>query len=294
MAIIWSKIPATIKWILLSVLVALISFFVGKYATSDKKVVETNTQTVHQHQTQASTQSVQENSQENSKEKIVYKDRVITQYVNQDTLHQDRDTDCTENFDPSTGKIVTRHCVTKNHTVNDNSSQSVVSDNHNSNSSISQTNNTHNLSTGSSTSTNDVVASSTSSNVTTSGSGGHVWSKYYLKLNYSLYQEIPNFKSSGTFWGGMVGHELIGPFGLSLGGYSLYGGTVAASLDSFWGDWRLSLDAMEPFKDLTSSPLGSILYGVQINRKVIGPVWVGLFGLNNKTIGVNIGIYFKD
>lgn len=37
---------------------------------------------------------------------------------------------------------------------------------------------------------------------------------------------------------------------------------------------------------------GSVFYGAQVNRQVLGPVSVGGFFLTNKTLGVSIGLQF--
>ncbi len=55
-------------------------------------------------------------------EVVKWKTRTVTKYVNQSTIKQDKDTDCTEKFSESTGKLIERHCVVHTNTNSSNTS----------------------------------------------------------------------------------------------------------------------------------------------------------------------------
>lgn len=59
--------------------------------------------------------------------KEVVKWKTKTVYKREATIIADKDTDCTEKFDPASGKLLERHCITKSHTdTNTSSSGSTV------------------------------------------------------------------------------------------------------------------------------------------------------------------------
>jgi lipopolysaccharide export LptBFGC system permease protein LptF len=54
-------------------------------------------------------------------------------------------------------------------------------------------------------------------------------------------------------------------------------------------DWNISALATPSRLDDTLINTGSMAYGVHIQRKIIGPFSVGVFGLSNKVYGLSIG-----
>lgn len=53
-------------------------------------------------------------------------------------------------------------------------------------------------------------------------------------------------------------------------------------------DWRVNaLAALSPDHDFANPA-----YGLQIERRILGPISVGAFGLTNKTVGLSVGIEF--
>jgi hypothetical protein len=54
-------------------------------------------------------------------------------------------------------------------------------------------------------------------------------------------------------------------------------------------DWRVgALVGVDPFHQLS----GSLLYGGHVERRVLGPVWLGAWGLSSRAVGLSLSFEF--
>ncbi len=57
--------------------------------------------------------------------------------------------------------------------------------------------------------------------------------------------------------------------------------------------WRVNLLAgVETFNLKAPQLLGPVALGVQVERRLIGPVWIGAFGLSSGSAGLSVGVEF--
>lgn len=56
-------------------------------------------------------------------------------------------------------------------------------------------------------------------------------------------------------------------------------------------NWNVSL-LVSPVANDDIFPTGSLSYGVHVQRKILGPISVGAFGLTNRTYGLSVGVEF--
>lgn len=57
-------------------------------------------------------------------------------------------------------------------------------------------------------------------------------------------------------------------------------------------EWRLNLLAGASLQTPTLPLAGPLVVGVEVSRRVLGPVWVGVWGLTAGTAGVSVGVEF--
>lgn len=284
------KIPATIRWLVLGALVVALAFGVGRCSggstktsttTSTSSSQSSSTTSSNSSSASASTNNSTASSTESAKERVVYK--------NQATLKQDRDTDCTEDFDPNTGKLVRRHCITKKHqesTANSTGGSSTATSGSSTSSSSGTTSST---TSGSSTSSTTSSTTASTTTTTTETKGGGVGGFFSSKgLHLSLIGDLalldggkPTF---GPGYGAQLSKDLIGPLSVGVAAYT--DKSLVASLQLGLGkDWCVSGSAGVRWTDFTKP-----FYGGSLDRRILGPVWVGVWGYTDRSGGISASI----
>lgn len=284
------KIPATIRWVVIGVVAAVLIFLGGRCSggstrtstsTTTTASASTSTSSSNSASASTSTNSSSASSVQAAKEKTVYK--------NQATLRQDKDTDCTEDFDPNTGKLVRRHCVTK--TRQDSSASSTggsVSTSTGSAVSGSTSLNTSS-STGSSTSSNTSSSNTTTTTTTTETKGGGVGGFFNSKgLHLTLIGDLALLDAGKPVvqpgYGAQLSKDLIGPLSIGIAAYTSK--SLVASLGLGLGkDWAVSGNVGVSWTDFTKP-----FYGASIDHRILGPIWLGVWGYTDRSGGISASI----
>jgi hypothetical protein len=88
-----------------------------------------------------------------------------------------------------------------------------------------------------------------------------------------------------------LSHTLVGP--LSLGGTVYTDKTATLSLNLELGkDWSVSASAGMRFQDIADRKFDAAFYGGSVDHRLIGPVYVGVWGYSDRTAGVSASISF--
>lgn len=83
-----------------------------------------------------------------------------------------------------------------------------------------------------------------------------------------------------------ISKDIIGP--LSLGASVYTDKTVLANVSLDLGkDWSVSAGAGMHFADISSKNLSGIFYGGSVDRRLLGPIWVGVWGYSDRSGGVS-------
>lgn len=275
------SIPATLRWVLLGAVLVTLAF-VGGRCSAGKTVTETTTSTSVS--TSASTSSSTSSSTATTDAQSAASTVVQTVYQNQATLRQDRDTDCTENFDPNTGKLVRRRCVTKTSTSS--SSSSSGGSTASSSSSSSSSSSAHVDSTSVTSTSSSTVATTTTTKTETTGATSAFLSSKGLHLTVSaelgLVEDLKLVNKPSYSLG--LSKDLFGP--VSIGVTASTDKTLLASLQVDLGkDWAVAASAGARWTDLTKP-----FYGGSVDRRILGPVWVGVWGYSDRSGGISASI----
>jgi len=254
------KIPLDVKIGAAVVLVAVGCYFAGRHS-QPTVVTTTKTDTkVVQHVDSQKTEVAQTQTQSD------------TEVVAKENVQTNRDVDCTEKFDPTTGKLIERHC--KSQTQRD------VKQVEKADTKVSQATSdvkTDHTVTDTKTETKKVTRTSINSNLRHGSNDG----KWDVTVGVSGTMDLKTMKLSESF-GATLGTSLWGPFGASVGVDSTK--TVTLSLDMDFHNFSISADVGSSFLNL------SPFYGGSVGHRIIGPVWLSAFAYSNGTAGLGASV----
>lgn len=271
------SVPAAVRWAALGAVLVVLAFFGGRCSAS-----KTETTTTSSTSSSASTTTATSSSTATADAQSAASTVVQTVYQNQATLRQDRDTDCTEDFDANTGKLVRRRCVTKTSTT---SSSTASGGSTASSSSSSSSSSTAHVDSSSVTSTSSSTITSTSTTTTTGGTGTFFSSNgLHLSLIGSLGLLSDMKPAHAPTYGAGLSKSLVGPVSIDVAAYMDKTLTASLGLD-LSKDWSVSGGAAVRWTDFTKP-----FYGGAIERRILGPVWVGVWGYSDRSGGISASI----
>ena len=262
------KLPSVVKWVLVCVLVGALAFLGGRF-TAGKKVTDTTTSTTTTTSNTTSSSSSNNSSSSTSNSSSTSSAQVQVVYQNQATIRQDRDTDCTEDFDPATGRLVRRRCITKSSTT----------------STTSGTGSATGTTTG--TTTSNTTGTTTTTHTTTTETGGGVggsWRGLHVTGAASL-DLLGGGKLTFTpSYGIGLSKDLIGPVSVGVAVFTDKSITASLGLE-LNKSWSVSGGVASRLND----PL-KISYGGSVNYRLLGPVYIGVWGYSDKSAGISVSI----
>ncbi len=260
------KLRSTLPWLGAVALFAVLAFFAGRW--SAHKTVTTTTTT-------SSTTATTTTGTTTQQVKVEYRDRVV--YRNQATLKQDRDTDCTEDFDRVTGKLTRRHCTTKTSTTGTTTTSG------------GSTTEGHGSSTSTTTGTTTSTTSSTTTTKTEVGAPARDWKGLSLSAVASLTLLDSRQLTLSPSYGIILSKSLVGPLSLQAAVYT--DSTAALSLGLDLGrDWAAYGGVSMGFSDIAHGNFRGLAYGGGVDRRLFGPVWLGAWGYSNGSAGLAASI----
>lgn len=267
--------------ILVSVLVIGLSFGIGRYSILQETTVTTNTVTS---KTNNATEIVQENSAKSETEQstVVSTQNIIELWKTQYVLKQDKDTDCTENFDLNTGKLIKRRCVTK--TVSSANSD-VVTSKQEDKKDVTENVNTN---TETDTTTTDKASSETENTTTSTSTVTKIGNSSGFGIsgiaNLGLLDQ--GEASLTSSYGVSLSKSLIGPLRV---GASIYTNKEASLFVGLKLNQNILVTALVGmnFENIATQNFSAAFYGGSLDYRFLGPLWIGVWGHSDKSAGIS-------